>query len=83
MQSTRQAFNATALSMIQHRSASHCPSLCKSVGPFALFSVRKSKEFHVRRDRKVERERERESDSGLKKKIGQEIETDFTFNVSM
>ena len=35
--------------------------------------------------RKVEREREREreSDSGLKKKIGQEIETDFTFNVSM
>ena len=33
--------------------------------------------------RKRERERERESDSGLKKKIGQEIETDFTFNVSM
>ena len=30
-----------------------------------------------------ERERERERDSGLKKKIGQEIETDFTFNVSM
>ena len=30
-----------------------------------------------------ERERKRESDSGLKKKIGQEIETDFTFNVSM
>ena len=37
--------------------------------------------------REVERERERERecvcDSGLKKKIGQEIETDFTFNVSM
>ena len=36
---------------------------------------------NYRRER--ERERERESDSGLKKKIGQEIETDFTFNVSM
>ena len=32
---------------------------------------------------KKKRERERERDSGLKKKIGQEIETDFTFNVSM
>jgi len=33
--------------------------------------------------RQKERERERERESGLKKKIGQERETDFTFNVSM
>ena len=38
---------------------------------------------NCRKEKERERERERESDSGLKKKIGQEIETDFTFNVSM
>ena len=39
--------------------------------------------YRKEKERERERERERESDSGLKKKIGQEIETDFTFNVSM
>ena len=42
---------------------------------------REEKDIYIYIER--ERERERESDSGLKKKIGQEIETDFTFNVSM